>query len=102
MSEDQQPVLTQEQRQQLEDLAKEVFGEFSNSELVLIGLAFNSGARFKAGILEAGLAEKLTAVGVDLLTQEMRRREVDINRLGTGLMRRLLDALMDISSKLPE
>lgn len=82
-------------------LAQEVYGEFSDSDIALMALLFNSGARFRADILTQGVADRLTAASVDLIAHEMRRREVDPVRTGTRLMQRLLDTIQAFESRLP-
>jgi hypothetical protein len=75
------------------DVAAKTFEGFSDAEVVLVALALNSGARFKADIMEAGLAEEMNAAAIDLVTIEMKRREILTTRYASNLMERLLESL---------
>jgi hypothetical protein len=75
------------------EVAAQAFDGFNDAEVVLVALALNSGARFRADIMETGLAEKMTDAAIDLVCVELRRREIDTNSYAGRLMERLMNAL---------
>lgn len=84
---------TPDEAGKLRALAHQAFKGFSDAEVVLIVLGFNSGARFRSDLLGAGLAEATTAAAVDLICHELRSREIDPGTMLGRLMERLLDQM---------
>lgn len=72
-----------------------IFQGLSDEAVVLVALLWESGATANADPEAAGLAERVNDAMPDLITEELKRREIEPKRVGFGHFTTVIERVVE-------